>query len=99
MSPLILCRGVEKIAHETVYNNPIETTQRHISLFRRILPSTPIFNILCKKVMIFNTLKNVVALQTLIFRIFMRPLVGGLKRIQTIVLRRFRAGGAIGIAW
>ena len=24
----------------------------------------PIFNILCKKVMIFNTLKNVVALQT-----------------------------------
>ena len=58
----------------------------------------PIFNILCKKVMIFNTLKNVVALQTLIFRIFMRPLVGGLKRIQTTVLRRFRAGGAIGIA-
>ncbi len=58
----------------------------------------PIFNILCKKVMIFNTLKNVVAHQTLIFRIFMRPLVGGLKRIQTIVLRRFRAGGAIGIA-
>ena len=60
--------------------------------------SSPIFNILCKKVMIFNTLKNVVALQTLIFRIFVRPLVGGLKRIQTIVLRRFGAGGAIGIA-
>ena len=67
-------------------DDPIWTTQ-------------PIFNILCKKVMIFNTLKNVVALQTLIFRIFVRPLVGGLKRSQTTVLRRFRAGGAICIAW
>ncbi len=58
----------------------------HFSFISRVEEKDPIFNILCKKVMIFNTLKNVVALQTLIFRIFVRPLVGGLKRIQTTVL-------------
>ena len=75
-----------------------ETATILTALGRRHRLTRPIFNISLKKINPINELKKSMAHQTLIFRIFMRPLVGGLKRIQTIVLRRFRAGGPICIA-
>ncbi len=85
----------DPITTEVVRNFVISCAEdMNASLWR----SAPIFNISLKKINSINELKKSMALQTLIFRIFMRPLVGGLKRSQTTVLRRFRAGGAICIA-